>query len=259
MKNHKRPPVPVIVLVALLILGLGGWWWWSATHPDDPFDEPLSGRVEAKEFSIGPAMAGRITELKAAEGDQVIEGQVLVQLDNRAFKLQLSQAKQGVRAAKAAVTNAEDDGTKADVKAAKARLAQAQAAVELARVQLSYATIRAPRTGTIVSVVGNAGQNAAPGRTLLTMIDQTDLFVRVFVPETRMSRAQVGQPANLITDSSPETYTGTISFVSDQAEFTPNAIDTPEQRTKLVFEVRVRVDEPFGALKSGMSVDLWLP
>ena len=128
--KHKRPPIPVIIVVVLLLVGLGGWWWWSATRPAPATGLTLTGQVETNEIAVAPAMAGRITSVKASEGDQVKKGQVLVQLDTAALKLQVSQAKQGVTAAKAAVTNAQDDddATKADVKAAKARLAQAEAA-----------------------------------------------------------------------------------------------------------------------------------
>ncbi len=260
MSTHKRPPIPVIVLVVLLVAGLGGWWWWSATRPAADAGLVLTGQVETTEVAIAPAMAGRIVSIDVAEGDRVTEGQTLVQLDTAALDLQVTQAEQGVIAAKAAVTNAEDDddATKADVKAAKARLAQAEAAVELAKVQLDYATITAPIAGTVVGVVGNAGANAAPGRTVLTMADPADLFVRVFVPEPRIGEVIVGGEVTVETASGAETYTGTISFVSDAAEFTPNTIDTPDQRAKLVFAVRIRVDDPTGALKPGMPVDVRL-
>ena len=260
MNKHKRPPVVVIVLVVLLIAGLGGWWWWNSTRPVTT-EQRLSGQVETTELAIAPAMAGRITSVKTSEGDPVKKGQLLVQLDTAALKLQLSQAKQGVTAAKAAVTNAknDDDASKADVKAAKARQAQAEAGVKLARVQLTYATVKAPRDGTVVNVVGNAGQNAAPGRTILTMTDPSDLFVRVFVPQPRIGGVSVGRQAQVSTDSSTRTFTGTVSFVSAQAEFTPNNIDTAEQRTKLVFAVRIRIDDTSGTLKAGMPVDVTLP
>ncbi|MFT3860315.1 HlyD family secretion protein [Micropruina sp.] len=257
--KHKRPPLPVIVLVGLLVIGLGAWWWWYSATRSTTSEQSLTGQVETTELSIAPAMAGRITQVAVAEGDQVVKGDVLAELDTAALKLQLSQAKQGVTAAKAAVTNAKDDGTKADVKAAKARQAQAEAAVKLARVQLTYATVTAPADGTVVNVVGNAGQNAAPGRTILTMTDPADLFVRVFVPQTRIGQVAVGQQVNVTTDSSTSTFAGTVSFVADQAEFTPNNIDTAEQRTKLVFAVRVRIDDTSGTLKSGMPVDVTLP
>ena len=258
MTKHKRPPIPVIIVVVLLLAGLGGWWWWwSSSHSAAEATPALSGQVETTEIAVAPAMAGRITSVKVAEGDRVTTGQVLVQLDTAALKLQVGQAKQGVTAAKAAVTNAknDDDATKADVKAAQARQAQAEAAVKLAEVQLGYATVKAPRDGTVVNVVGNAGANAAPGRTLLTMTDPADLFVRVFVPEPRIGQVSVGQQVGVTTNSSSETFAGTVSFVSDAAEFTPNNIDTAEQRTKLVFAVRIRIDDASGTLKAGMPVD----
>ncbi len=256
--KHKRPPIPVIIVLVVLLVGLGGWWWWSATRPAPEPGLALSGQVETDEIAIAPAMAGRITAIKVSEGDQVTKDQVLVELDTAALKLQLSQAKEGVTAAKAAVSNARNDGTSADVRAARARQAQAEAAVELARVQLGYATIKAPAAGTVVNIVGNAGANAAPGRTVLTLTNPASLFIRVFVPEPQIGQVVVGGSASITTNSSPETFTGTVSFVSDSAEFTPNTIDTPDQRAKLVFAVRVRVEDPSGTLKSGMPVDVRL-
>lgn len=260
MTKHKRPPIPVIVVVVLLLAGLGGWWWWSGSQSVAEQPATLTGQVETGEIAVAPAMAGRITSVRVAEGDRVTKGQVLVQLDTAALKLQVTRAKQGVTAAKAAVTNArnDDDATKADVTAAQARQAQAEAAVKLAEVQLGYATIKAPSDGTVVNVVGNAGANAAPGRTLLTMTDPADLFVRVFVPEPRIGQVSVGQQVGVTTNSSSETFAGTVSFVSDAAEFTPNNIDTAEQRTKLVFAVRIRIDDASGTLKAGMPVDVRL-
>lgn len=260
MNKHKRPPIPVIIVVVLLLAGFGGWWWWSGSHSVAEQPATLTGQVETGEIAVAPAMAGRITSVTVAEGDRVSKGQVLVQLDTAALKLQVTRAKQGVTAAKAAVTNAknDDDATKADVRAAQARQAQAEATVKLAEVQLGYATIKAPRDGTVVNVVGNAGANAAPGRTLLTMTDPADLFVRVFVPEPRIGQVSVGQQVGVTTNSSTETFAGTVSFVSDSAEFTPNNIDTAEQRTKLVFAVRIRIDDASGTLKAGMPVDVRL-
>ena len=68
----------------------------------------LSGQVESNEISIAPAMAGRISAVKVDEGAQVTKGAVLVQLDTAALKLQLGQARQGVTAAKAAVSGPAD-------------------------------------------------------------------------------------------------------------------------------------------------------
>jgi len=257
-EKRKHPPIPVIVVVVLLLIGGGVWWWWSSTHPTTAAaQEQVSGSVEANEYQVAAALSGRITAVTVAEGDQVTKGQELVRLDRSAAKLQVEQAQQGVKAADAALTNARDDSdsTKADIAAAKARQKQAQAAVKLAQVQLGYTIITAPRAGTIVSVTTNAGQNAGPGKTLLTMIDPSDLFVRVFVPEPDFGKVKSGQAATLVTDAGTS-FHGTVSFLASQSEFTPNNVQTKDQRVKLVYEVRVRVSDSSGTLKAGMPVDV---
>jgi len=257
----KHPPIPVIILVVALLAGGGGWWWWSSTQ-QSPTGAGLTftGAVESNQYQVGSALAGRITAVKVAEGDQVAKDQPVVTLDAAALTLQKQQAEQGVVAAKAALTNAkdDDDSTKADITAAQARLRQAEAAVKLVQVQLGYATITAPRSGLVVSVTANTGQNAAPGKTLLTIADPGDLFVRVYVPETRIGQVKIGQAATVTTDSVASGFSGTVSYVASEAEFTPNTVQTAEQRVKLVYEVRVKITDTSGALKSGMPVDITL-
>ncbi len=257
-QSRKHPPIPVIIAVVLLLIGGGVWWWWSATQAAQAQTNQFSGSVEADQFQIAPALAGRVAEVKVSEGDHVTKGQLLVQLDTTALKLQRDQAKQGVVAAKAALTNARNDGISADVTAAKARLAQAEAAVKLADVQLGYASITAPRDGLVTSVVTNVGQNASPGKTVATIIDATSLFVRIYVPETGIGNVKVGQPATLRIDSASQTFSGQVSFVASQSEFTPNSVQTKDQRTKLVYQVRVRVEDSSGTLKAGMPADVTL-
>ncbi|MGB7961761.1 MAG: efflux RND transporter periplasmic adaptor subunit [Propionicimonas sp.] len=255
--RHKRPPAPVIIVVLLLLLGGGTWWWWS-TNQTVVVDNTLraSGSAESREYQITPALTGRVTAVKIAEGDTVKAGQLLVRLDTKALTLQLNQAKQGVKAAEAAVTNAknDEDATNADVKAAQARLAQAKAAVDLARVQLSFAVVKAPRGGTIVSLTTNVGQNAAPGRAVVTMTDPADVFVRVFVPEPRIGQVSVGQAVTVSSGSTPD-ITGKVTFIASTAEFTPNTVQTEDQRVNLVFEVRVRLDDT-SQIKAGMPADV---
>lgn len=254
--QHKRPPVAVIVVVLLLVAGGLGYWWWSTQQPAQSDALTASGSVEVTEFQIAPAMAGRVETITVAEGDIVKAGAVIATLDKRALALQLTQAKEGVKAAAAGVTQADNDGTDAEVAAAKARLAQAKAGVKLAEVQLTYAVVTAPHAGVVIAVASNAGQNASPGRTLVTVSDTENLFVRVFVPETRIGDVKLGAKVDVTTDSSEETYPGVVTFIASEAEFTPNNVETKEQRVKLVYEVRIRIADPSGTLKAGMPVDV---
>ncbi len=255
-ETRKRPPIAVVVIVVLLVAGALGYWWWSSQQTTANAALSASGAVELTEYQIAPAMAGRIETITVGEGDKVDAGAVIATLDKRALELQLAQAVAGVTAAEAGVTQAKSDGTTAEVTAAKARLAQAKAGVALAKVQLSYAAVTTPKAGVVSAVAANAGQNASPGKTIATISDTSDLFVRVFVPETRIGEVKLGAKANVTTDSSTATYPGVVEFIASQSEFTPNNVETKEQRVKLVYEVRVRLSDTSGTLKAGMPVDV---
>ncbi|WP_312718526.1 efflux RND transporter periplasmic adaptor subunit [Mobilicoccus sp.] len=253
-----RPPTKVlaraVALVVVLTLAVGLWTWWRHRDAAESGPLALTGSVQATEYQVAPATAGTVTAVNVAEGDRVRARQPLVVLDARALDLQVTQAQEGVRAAKAAVDAAEDDDSSdAEVTAAQARLAQARAAVDLAKVQQGYATVTAPHAGTVATLVTNVGQNASPARVLLTLVDTSDLWVRVYVPETRLGEAKVGARATVSSDSTPDAQ-ATVSSVASTAEFTPNTVETEDQRTKLVYEVRLRVTTPAGDLKPGMPV-----
>jgi membrane fusion protein YbhG len=251
--KRRRPPIPLVILLVLAI-GAGGYYWWRSAQATESTGVSASGAVEAQQYQVASVIAGRVTKVAVAEGDVVKQGQILVVLDQSALKIQVDQAEQGVEAARAALSNAKEDGTDADVTAARARLNQA--AVDLAKVKLGYTTVAAPHSGVVVTLTTNEGQNAGPGKTLLTLSDPSSLFVRVFVPETQIGNVKVGQQVTVTADSPTEPYTGTVSFVASEAEFTPSNVETKDQRTKLVFEVRMHITDTSGALKAGMPVDV---
>jgi membrane fusion protein YbhG len=257
MAEHKRrrPLIPVMILL-VLALAVAGYFWWRSAQATESAGLAASGSVEAEQYQVAAVIAGRVSKVAVSEGEVVKQGQILIVLDQSALKLQVEQAEEGVKAARAALSNAKEDGTDPDVTAARARLNQAKAAVDLAKIQLGYASVTAPHGGVVVTLTTNTGENAGPGRTLLTLSDPGDLFVRVFVPETQIGNVKIGQQATITADSVSEPYPGTVSFVASEAQFTPNNVETKDQRTKLVFEVRVRISDTSGALKAGMPVDV---
>ena len=254
--GHGRKRAVAVIVIVLVLAAIGGYLWWRSQQTATDGALTATGAVEASEYQIASAISGRVTTLTVDEGDAVGSGQTLVMLDDDALLLQLEQAQQGVNAAKAQVDGAKDSGTDAEVEAAEARLEQAKAAVELAKVQLGYATVTAPHDGVVVAVATNEGQNASPGKTLLALSDPNDLFVRVFVPETRIGDVKLGQAVKVTTDSSNEEYSGKVVFIASEAEFTPNNVETEEQRAKLVYAVRVRISDSSGTVKAGMPVDV---
>jgi HlyD family secretion protein len=126
-------------------------------------------------------------------------------------------------------------------------------------LQLSYDTIHSPLDGSIANVVAKVGENAVPGNTLAVISNPSDLTVAIYVPETRIGEVKVGQKGTLVTDSTgAKVYHVEVSFIGSTAEFTPASIETKDQRTKLVFQVKCRITDADTSLKAGMPADVVL-
>ena len=94
---------------------------------------------------------------------------------------------------------------------------------------------------------------ASPGVPAFTMALSNPLWVRAYVPETYLGRLHLGMEASITTDSYPaKLYAGWIGYISPNAEFTPKNVETPELRTRLVYQVRVYVCNPKNELRLGM-------
>lgn len=146
------------------------------------------------------------------------------------------------------------------IEAARGDLHRAQAALDLALTQLDHTRLTAPRAGTVLLKSREKGELATVGAPILTLGDLEHLWVMVYVTETGLGRIRLGQEARVSVDTFPgKVYPGRVSHISNKAEFTPKTIQTKEERVKLVFAVKVALDNPTGELKPGMPADVeWL-
>ena len=107
---------------------------------------------------------------------------------------------------------------------------------------------------------GEPGEVVAPGSPVLTVLDPDDRWVRIYVPENRLGAVRLGAEVEVLSDTFPEKrYTGEVTYVAAEAEFTPKTVQTQEERVRLVYAVKVRVlEDPGYELKPGMPVDVRL-
>ena len=146
-----------------------------------------------------------------------------------------------------------------DIAAAKAARDAAQFALDALRVQLEELKIKSPLDGVVEAMELQPGDLVGPSTPVLSLLDDQHLWVRAYVPQNRVG-IHVGQELQVVVDSLPdETFQGTVIFVSRLAEFTPSNVQTPEERSKLVFRIKVAVSDPQRRLLPGMSADVWLP
>ncbi len=138
----------------------------------------------------------------------------------------------------------------------RARLAQAQAALGLAQVHLESTILKSPIAGMVLSKNLEPGEFAAPGTPVVTVGDLAKIYLRAYIDEADLGRVKVGQAVQLTTDTYPgKVYPGKITFISSEAEFTPKSVQTAKERVKLVYRVKIAVENPSMELKPGMPAD----
>jgi HlyD family secretion protein len=110
-----------------------------------------------------------------------------------------------------------------------------------------------PIDGVVLVKSANTGEILAPGTTVVTIGDIEHAWLRGYINERDLGRVKLGTKAKITTDSYPgKVYWGQVSFIASEAEFTPKQIQTSEERLKLVYRIKIDVDNPQHELKSNM-------
>jgi HlyD family secretion protein len=130
----------------------------------------------------------------------------------------------------------------------------------LAREVLKDTELYAPTDGIIRNRILELGDMATPQTPVFTLALTNPVWVRAYAPETALGKLAPGMSADVSTDSYPDkTYRGWIGFISPTAEFTPKNVETPELRTRLVYQVRIYVCNPQDELRLGMPATVSIP
>lgn len=185
------------------------------------------------------------------------------QYDNPvALQAQAHQAEGAYHVATAAVPLAEAQlalakmGPRAeDIAVAAAQVQVAESARALLETQVEQLTLTAPAAGLITTRSAEPGQIAAPGAILFSLADLDQVTLRVFIPETQIGKVHLGQTALVTIDSQDSPFEGVVTYIANQAEFTPQNVQMPEERVNLVFAVEISLDNSDHILKPGMPAD----
>ncbi len=139
---------------------------------------------------------------------------------------------------------------------ARAQLERAKQQLAVNQTRLGYITVASPVTGTVLSKNTEPGEYVSAGTPIVTVADLNNVWLRAYVNETDLGKVRLGQRACVVTDTFPgKAYEGRISFISSQAEFTPKTVQTPKERVKLVYRVKIDIANPNQELKPGMPAD----
>lgn len=215
-------------------------------------------------------------DVEARRSEQADLSLVVAQSDLTASRSQLVQAQEQVK--NAALGPQRIHARQDEIKALESQRSMDRASLEQARAAWTQTeatvkhaeaghreavssradlTIVAPIDGVVMTRTSEEGEVVAPGSPLVTLVDLDQLFLRVFVPEAQIGMLRLGLPAQIYTDAFPEKpLTATVRYISSRAEFTPREVQTPEERVKLVFAVKLYLDaNPDHRLTPGLPAD----
>jgi HlyD family secretion protein len=225
--------------------------------------------IHQLEAQVAAAVADREAteaEVTSARADEARFEQLLrnragsqKQRDDAVARRELAEARQKatadrVNAAKATLARARAGARAEEIAGARARVAAVDAQIASLEHDRDEATVIAPMAGVIGSRLVEPGEIVAPGTPLLVLIDLDHAWANVYVEEPLVPGLRLDQPATVLTDAG-DRLAGRITFIAPRAEFTPRNVQTAEERAKLVYRVKVTVDNREGILKPGMPVE----
>jgi HlyD family secretion protein len=237
--------------------------------------EIYSGIFTEENYLLKAEVAGKIDVFNLEEGDKVNKGDTLAIIDDKEIKFVIESIEYQVKNLKIQLRNLEDDLKKSeelfkdsaisemDYERVKRNrdmvymeLKSASASLEAKKENLKKFYIISPVSGYISLKYLRAGETTLPGTPVVEILDPSLLYLNVYVPEDKLPGISINQSVKIKIDAFPdETFKGIVSFIAGKAEFTPRNIQTKEDRTLLVYRVKIVVENPEGKIKSGIYGD----
>jgi HlyD family secretion protein len=169
---------------------------------------------------------------------------------------QINRAEAALQQAKAEYALVKAGPRQESIDQARAKLQSAKAASKQAHQQLTYTELLSPMDAVVLSISAEPGEYLNPASPVMILGELSKPWLRAYIPESLLGKIQLNQEVSVTTDSFPEkSYKGRVSYISSQAEFTPKTVQTFEERVKLMYRIKVELENPDNELKPGMPAD----
>ena len=223
-------------------------------------------QLESAEADVRAATA----ELQSAEADlQRFDALLAVNAGSRKQRddalthrdvavARVAASRERSRAAAEGVARLKSGARREEIAAARARIAAVDAQMATLRKSVADAVVTSPVAGIVTSKLVDAGEIVAPRTAIVVVTDLDHAWANVYVDEPMVPTLRLGQTLALVTDAG-QRLEGTITFISPKAEFTPRNVQTVEERSRLVYRIKVTADNKDGILKTGMPIEAELP
>lgn len=206
-------------------------------------------RRQAEQTALA-IVAQRESEVAFAEKQVQRSQQLVAKGFNAPQKLDLDQTQKQSALALLSAARSQVAEAQAGIAAAQSQVVEAQAGVDAARAtverlqtELADSVLKAPRDGRVQYRLIEPGEILGNGGKVLTLVDLSDVYMTVYLPETTAGRIGIGSEARLVLDAAPQyVIPARVAYVAAQAQFTPKSVETASERQKLVFQVKLQLD-----------------
>ncbi len=271
MKKNVLLPAGLGILVVFLVI------FFYLRYADHASRKQIvvSGNIEARESRLSFQIAGKIVERLTDEGRFARKGDVLARLDKeelirikQQYQANLIEAESNYKLREKeynriqsifptnAISEQDRDRAQNAFEVSKAQVEAIKKAIELTNVRLDYTDLKSPADCFVLVRNAEVGEVLQLGSPVFTVVDLNDIWLTAYINETDLGRVKLNQKVEIKTDTYPDKiYNGRISFISEEAEFTPKQIQTTQERVKLVYRIKINIENSNLELKMGMPAD----
>lgn len=240
--TRKKKIIIGILLTLVVLLCFSIWHYMQKRKPF-----LYAGTLETTKIILSSKVASDITDLPVIEGDTVKKGQLLVEMSCDTYKVMAPQINNDYERAQALIQKGHMSKAEFDI-------------IERNKhdndLKLKWCQVTSPIDGVIITKFREIGEVVGAGTSLLSVADPYDIWAYFYIPHDDLYRLKIGQQVTgILPEAADRSFTGTIIKINEEAEFTPKNVQTREERTRLVYGVKVRFDNPDLLLKSGMTIE----
>jgi HlyD family secretion protein len=210
-----------------------------------------AGTLEATNVDVPERVNSTIEIRDVDEGQRVAQGQRLIKLACEDYRLAAAIA--GENYQRAAKLFKEGSQSKENLDQLKNRMDDAD-------LRVSWCDVTAPLPGTVLDKYHEPGEWVTQGMRLFTLANLKDIYAYVYVPQPLVAKLSLGQKlTGYLPELGMKGFPGSITHINDEAEFTPKNVQTREERTRLVFGIKIAFQNDQEILKPGMSIEVPIP
>ncbi|MBS1170338.1 MAG: mdtN [Burkholderiaceae bacterium] len=275
MSFHLRYRKLILLLVLLIAAASVGWHFFKPSSSQQGIASG-NGRLEATEVDVATKVAGKVAAVLVREGDNLNTGQVAARLDADELAAQLRAAEAAAQQARDGVVSAVSQQKLAKVTlertrelikkgfisadrldrdisalqtadaslaATKNKVSEADARVDALRVNIKDTSLLAPIAGRVLYRLTEPGEYLAAGGKAFTLLDLSDVYMSIYLPAEEAGKVALGSEAKIVLDALPNTpIPAKVAFVAPRSQFTPKEVETKNEREKLMFRIKVKVE-----------------